>query len=62
MDEEQKIWAIYFAGIASLRFHPRNIMLPLGDFKAEESALVYSAFIADLMLALHKERFKCPGS
>lgn len=59
MDEETT-WAIYFAGIASLKFHPRNVMVPGEVF--EDSALAHSAHVADKMLKLHKERYPCRGS
>ena len=42
-------WDLYFASIASLRFHPRN------EVKDEQTEIEYAAEIADLMM---KERAK----
>lgn len=55
MDEETA-WTIYFAGIASLRFHPSNHLVK------PEAAVEYAAKVADLMLSEHRERFPCLGS
>ena len=61
MDDE-KYWAVYFAGICALQFHPRN---PATHF-AERIRM--SADIADRMLAEHMKRWPieteepCPGS
>lgn len=60
--DQAAIWAIYFAGVASLKFHPRNVMLPLENMTAEKSAIRNAAAIADLMLDEHNRRFKCLGS
>lgn len=51
MDEEN-IWAIYFAGIASIRFHPRN------DNNVNAKAIVtWAAEVADAMLSEHHKRW-----
>lgn len=56
---EETVWAIYFAGIASLKFHPRNQEnIVKTGFPAQ---LIEAALIADRMLDLHKERFPCRG-
>lgn len=61
MDDE-KYWAIYFAGICSLQFHPRN---PATHFKER---IAMAADVADQMLAEHAKRWgadqenhTCPG-
>lgn len=65
MDEEQ-VWAIYFAGVLALKFHPRNVLLPGDNFT--ESAVANAAFVADLALKQHMQRWPvekeepCPGS
>lgn len=50
MDDE-KWWAIYFAGIASLQFHPRN---PATHFNER---IKMAADIADRMLLEHAKRW-----
>ncbi len=54
MDEEQ-LWAIYFAGVLALKFHPRNVQLPCDTFT--ESAVANAAHIADLALQQHMKRW-----
>lgn len=45
-------WSLYFCGVASMRFHPRN------DDTAETVAekVMMSAAVADLMLAESRKR------
>lgn len=47
------IWAMFFAGLVSIKAHPRN-----------EVAVNFDecAVMADHMFVRYKERFPCPGS
>lgn len=56
MDKEsERLFTIYFAGIAAMRFHPKN------DGNAnEKEKCQYAAKIADLMVAEHHKRFPLP--
>ncbi len=50
--DEKTAWDIYFAGIASIRFHPRN---DNGHRAYEE--VEYAATVADLMMIERKKRW-----
>lgn len=52
MDNEN-IWAIYFAGVAAFKFHPRN--------EHEKDRITTAAKIADEMLIEHRRRFPWDG-
>lgn len=54
MDDENK-WALYFAGILALKFHPRNVLIPGQEF--ERSAVSHAGHIADLALEEHMKRW-----
>lgn len=61
-------WAMYFAGVAALRFHPRNynpdqhLIPPEGQGNALRRELALAATIADQMLEYHNRRFPWHGS
>lgn len=53
---DEQYWAIYFAGIAAIRFHPKDDHPRLTDKERVSRA----AEIADMMLDEQKRRFvKC---
>lgn len=53
--KDEQLWAIYFAGVCALRFHPRNDTpeTPMLD----RVRVKFAAGIADNMLAEHRTRF-----
>lgn len=55
MTDQQKTWSIYFAGLVSMRMHPRNIPNPTPA--ATEHELQYCYDIANRMLDLHQDRW-----
>lgn len=57
MDQEA-IWALYFAGITSMQYHPGA-----GRGDHEKMDPYACAIVADVMLFQHNRRWpKCPGS
>jgi len=53
---DEQYWAIYFAGIAAIRFHPKDDT----NNRDDAERVAHAAQIADLMLDEHKRRFpKC---
>lgn len=54
MDDEQ-IWSIYFAGVCSMQYHPRNNI----NYRDEREflAITWAANAADAMLAEHHKRW-----
>lgn len=62
MDDEQT-WSIYFAGICSMQFHPRNQTQGV----TPDTLVTWAAKIADAMLQEHHDRWPvekgetCPG-
>ncbi len=50
MDEKQE-WIIYFAGIAAIRFHPRN-----DENGTTTEQIKFAAHAADLMLEERRKR------
>lgn len=50
-------WAFYFAGVAALRCHPRNLVC--GQDPSRE--LTYAAKIADAMILITQENNTCRG-
>lgn len=51
MDNNELYWCMFFSGICSLRFHPKNYV------KDVEGEVVYAAEVADLMLEAYFKRF-----
>lgn len=56
MDDEQ-LWSIYFAGVASIRMHPRNDYNALIHREALKDTIRFAATVADEMLNEHHKRF-----
>jgi len=49
---DSHIWAMFFAGLVSIKFHPRNeVVVDLDE----------CARVADRMFILYMERFPCHG-
>ncbi len=48
---EISVWDVYFAGIASIRFHPKN-----DHHHPPESEIEFAATIADLMMIERRKR------
>lgn len=67
--EKETIWAMYFAGVAAMRFHPRNIDPQLNGYqdwndelhKRIELELWYASIVADEMTRQHNRRFPWAG-
>lgn len=55
---DEQIWAIYFAGLGAMRFHPKNDT----DGLMPAQRIRFAASMADAMLQQHRERFPWPGS
>ncbi len=57
--DEKTAWDIYFAGIASIRFHPKNV--PPGETLDEDelNELDLAANVANEMLSIRRKRW--PG-
>lgn len=55
--DDQTAWDIYFAGIASIRFHPANDQ----NHSNENRTIEWAGNMADLMLTERRKR-TCPGS
>ncbi len=55
MIDEQHAWDIYFASIASMRFHPRNI--PFGETLDEDelNEIDLAKAVADEMLRIRRQ-------
>ncbi len=51
--DEKTAWDVYFAGICSIRFHPKN-----DDNHPAESEVAYAATVADLMMRQRKKRWE----
>lgn len=59
MSNEQ-LFALYFGGICSIRFHPKNI----GVCNPKDKVILTvdeAARVADIMLREHRRRFPCPS-
>lgn len=54
MNEQMTVWDLYFAGIASIRFHPKN---DCSD-KSPEAEVALAAEVADMMMEAREAR-KC---
>lgn len=52
--DEQQVWDLYFVGICSIRFHPRNEMDT--DEMMEEVQL--ASEVADWMLHIRRKRWQ----
>lgn len=50
----EKLWSMYFVGICSIRFHPKNDALQEGS---DTNVVHYAATIADKMLDEHHKRW-----
>lgn len=51
---DEKWWAIYFAGILAMRFHPRNDNFRQGYYQDQ---IDMATRVADLAVQAHRERF-----
>ncbi len=56
--DEQHEWIIYFAGIAAIRFHPRNV--PPGETLDEDelNELDLAANVADEMIRIRRTKWQ----
>lgn len=56
--EDEKIWALYFAGVLALKFHPRNEHhLENGHPMYKDQLVKAAAQVADLALLEHMARW-----
>ncbi len=51
--DDKTAWDVYFAGVCSIRFHPKNDM----EGNADADEIEYAAQIADTMLKERKKRW-----
>lgn len=60
--EDEQVWLLAFAQVAGIQFHPRNHRMYEEWPALTETAINYSADVADMMLKKHRERFPKEGS
>jgi hypothetical protein len=48
--EDKLVWAMFFANLVGIQFHPRN------DCLIDEDIIRELAMVADIMLAIYRER------